>query len=424
MGVILLIITVTVEVGFCVWALWTKEFHAKEKLVVRLGGSLILTVGLLTGVLDGLFRYGGFLAVLLIQVLLCALYSYRGRKGKRAAKPFRKGGRIAVLIGNLALYLLILFPAILFPQYEEPRVTGTHEIATAEYTWVDKSRVETYSDSGENRELTVKFWYPSEEGTYPLIVFSHGAFGVIDSNTSTCRELASNGYVVASIGHTYQAMFVSNDSGKITTVDPDFINQVYEENGTDTPEGEKIVYENSREWMKIRTGDENFVLDTILEKAAAGEEGPFAEVDSEKIGLFGHSMGGAASVEMGRERNDIDAVIDLEGTMFGEYVDFVDGAEVFNPEPYPIPVLDVNSADIDVQARKVPGQGYVNFYLGEHAKDYQYEVVEGAGHLNFTDLPMVSPLLARFLGVGSVDAKDCIESVNSMVLEFFDAHLK
>lgn len=43
-------------------------------------------------------------------------------------------------------------------------------------------------------------------------------------------------------------------------------------------------------------------------------------VDEDKIGLMGHSMGGASSVQLGRERDDIDAVIDLEGTMAGEYV--------------------------------------------------------------------------------------------------------
>ncbi|MBQ5851909.1 MAG: hypothetical protein IIW54_14020, partial [Lachnospiraceae bacterium] len=31
---------------------------------------------------------------------------------------------------------------------------------------------------------------------FPLVVFSHGAFGYYESNTSTYMELASNGYVV------------------------------------------------------------------------------------------------------------------------------------------------------------------------------------------------------------------------------------
>ena len=47
--------------------------------------------------------------------------------------------------------------------------------------------------------------------------------------------------------------------------------------------------------------------------------------DTEKIGLMGHSLGGAASVTVGRERDDIDAVIDLDGTMLGEQLSYENG---------------------------------------------------------------------------------------------------
>ena len=115
---------------------------------------------------------------------------------------------------------------ILFPSYQPPLVTGDHEVEIQEFTWVDESRVETFTDTGEKRALTVKFWYPKEEGSYPLVVFSHGAFGVIDSNYSTCAELASNGYVVASIAHPYHAMYVKDVNGKVTIVDRDFMKNI------------------------------------------------------------------------------------------------------------------------------------------------------------------------------------------------------
>ena len=129
---------------------------------------------------------------------------------------------LAVLLFLIAGGILFV-KVILFPPYQPPEVTGDHEVATQEFTWVDESRVETFTDTGENRALTVKFWYPKEEGSYPLVVFSHGAFGVIDSNYSTCAELASNGYVVASIGHPYHAMFVEDVNGKVTYADKDFV---------------------------------------------------------------------------------------------------------------------------------------------------------------------------------------------------------
>ena len=355
----------------------------------------------------------------------------RKNKGEKRKVSCKK--KLIWILGMLVVLVVlgkILIPKIMFPDFEPVLVTGQHNVQTSTYTWVDEDRVETYTDTGEKRALTVKFWYPVEEGEYPLVVFSHGAFGVIDSNNSTCNELASNGYVVASIGHPYHAMFVEDVNGKTTMVDMDFMKQVYSDNGADTDEAERAVYEFSKEWIEVRTGDMHFVLDTILAKAESKEEAPFGLIDTGHIGLFGHSMGGATVVQIGRERKDIDAVIDLEGTMAGEYVDFEKGYELYNEEPYQVPVLDVNSKavrdQIDALEREHADVNwqYVNDYLGENAVNYREVIFYGAGHLNFTDLPLFSPTLARMLGVGEVDARTCIEDVNEVVLLFFNEYLK
>jgi len=342
--------------------------------------------------------------------------------------------RIVIVVGVITALVVaaVLLKSMLFPPYEGLPVSGKHAIGTVMYTWEDKSRIETYSDAGENRMLTVGFWYPEEEGKYPLVVFSHGAFGVIESNISTYKELASNGYVVASIGHPYHAMYVEDVNGKTTFVDMDFFKQVMTDNGGEySEEAERRHYELSKEWMELRTADMNFVLDTILEKASVNEndgEKVFTLIDTTKIGLMGHSMGGAAAVQLGRERDDIMAVIDLEGTMLGEYVGFENGYEVYNEEAYPIPVLDVNSQAVreDIEALEVehPGWKYVNDYLGENAADYREVVFNGAGHLNYTDLPLIAPPLAAMLGVGDVDATECLKNVNEVVLTYFDFYLK
>lgn len=347
-------------------------------------------------------------------------------------KNFSKWIKVLGIILFIVILAAVLIKVILFPPYDAPRVTGSHTVKTKEFTWVDEGRIESFADTGENRELTVKFWYPKEEGSYPLIVFSHGAFGVIDSNYSTCLELASNGYVVASIGHPYHAMFVKNVEGKTTYADMDFVKSVYMLNGTYDPDTERQIYENCMEWMALRTDDENFVLDTILDKVREGEDALFSLIDPEKIGLFGHSMGGACSVQLGRERTDIDAVVDLEGTMLGEYVGFENGMEIYNEEPYPVPVLDVFGTrlyeEMERSSAGLPQElsdwQYVNFYLGERAVNYRAVAFRDAGHLNFTDLPLVCPVLAKLLGTGKADAKTCIENVNEVVLQWFDYYLK
>lgn len=342
--------------------------------------------------------------------------------------------RIVIVVGIVAIVALaaVLLKSKLFPPYEGLPVSGNHAIETMTFTWEDENRIEMYSDIGENRSLTVGFWYPAEVGQYPLVVFSHGAFGVIDSNYSTYTELASNGYVVASIGHPYHAMYVEDVNGKTTFVDMEFFKQVNADNGGEySEEAERRQYELSKEWMELRSADMNFVLDTILEKSSASDadkEKVFTIIDTDKIGLMGHSMGGATAVHLGRTRNDITAVIDLEGTMMGECVGFENGYEIYNEEPYPIPVLDVNSKAVreDIEALKTehPDWEYVNDYLGENAVDYREVIFNGAGHLNYTDLPLIAPPLAAMLGVGDVDATECLKNVNEVVLTYFDFYLK
>ncbi len=437
---LLLGILLAAESFFLIWDIKKGSCHNREKRSFRAGFGILLILLMLVGVLEGPARYGILAGVLLLQALLgwkSGKKAGNAKKCENEAKSFgRKGeakgqwakvrGGVGRALGSMTLYLMALSFAILFPQHKEQKVTGEYQVAEAVYSWVDESRTETYSDTGEKRSVTVKFWYPEAEGSYPLVIFSHGAMGVIDSNYSTCRELASNGYVAVTIAHPYHALFVEDTDGKITMADREFLEQVMNVNDSHTPEKEEAIWRMSSRWLEVRTGDMNFVLDTILEKKRHGEDGPFGKVDPEKIGLFGHSLGGAAAVMTGRQRSDIDAVIDLEGTMLGEYIGYEDGEYILCQEPYPIPLLDVNSqaAYQETCGYDAAGREYVNFHVGRQAGEFKEVVFRDAGHLNFTDLPLVSPILAGMLGTGSVDAGTCIEHVNEMVLEWFDHYLK
>lgn len=417
MGTIIFVLLVIGEFAFFIWASKANSFKRKERSIWKITCFAVLSLLLLLGILEGVERYAVIAGVLFLQACLGMFLEYKGKQ-----KCFGIGKGIVRLLLNTMIYLLALLPAFLFPQYKSLPVTGSYKVEEAEFTYVDEKRLETFSDTGENRAVTVKFWYPSEEGNYPLILFSHGAFGVIDSNYSTCMELASHGYVVASIGHPYHGMFIRDMNGKVTLASKKFIEEIYEMNSDES--SEETTYLNSQEWLKVRTGDMTFVIDTILNKSEAREEGPFSRVDKERIGLFGHSLGGAASVQLGRERKDIDAVIDLEGSMLGECIGFENGKEILNEEPYPIPLLDINSKKVYDMAKEAPGDGYVNFFVGERALSYQEVIFHDAGHLNFTDLPIVAPPLARLLGIGTVDARECIENVNHVVLTFFNYYIK
>ena len=60
---------------------------------------------------------------------------------------------------------------------------------------------------------------PPAEGQAPVLIFSHGYTGYIAQNTPQVEELASRGYVVASIGHTGEAAAVPFPDGRIIPID-------------------------------------------------------------------------------------------------------------------------------------------------------------------------------------------------------------
>ena len=60
----------------------------------------------------------------------------------------------------------------------------------------------------------------------------------------------------------------------------------------------------------------------------------------------------------------------------------------------------------------------------ENAVDGRETYFKGAGHMNFTDLPLFSPVLAKNLGTGTIDEQRAIEQTNEIVGMFFDYYLK
>lgn len=202
---------------------------------------------------------------------------------------------------------------------------------------------------------------------------------------------------------------------------------------------EEEILELSHQWLTIRTDDMNFVLNSVEEAKEKGalsdawfmkEEvteneilGILAVADMEKIGVMGHSLGGAASVTLGREREDIDAVIDLDGTMLGEKLSYENGVYQYYEEPYPVPILAIDNEEHHTKGTE-EGALYVNNVVLENAVESRHTYFVGSGHMNFTDLPLFSPTLASLLGTGSVDETECIETMNEIILEFFDCYLK
>ena len=370
--------------------------------------------------------------------------------GSKVNKKKRKWWLIPVGIIALLAIGVIFVPKLLFTDYAGLPTTGSYGVKMVSAILVDKNRVESFEEDGSNREVPIYFYYPdiTEEeqvdnkensgNKFPLVVFSHGAFGYYESNTSTYMELASHGYVVISLDHPYHSFFTKDTAGNTITVNPEFLQEAMGINGEDVTEEE--VFNLSQEWLKLRVADMNLVLDSVKNASFSGSMPEelwyvtdevaeqevsvvLAMIDTDKIGLMGHSLGGATSVTVGRTRNDIDAVIDLDGTMLGEQLDYVDGEYIYYEEAYPVPLHSVDNEEHHQDSYGTEAL-YVNKLVLENAKDSKYTYFAGSGHMNFTDLPLLSPTLASFLGVGEIDAKECVVTMNEIILSYFNCYLK
>jgi dienelactone hydrolase len=400
----------------------TKSNQKNARSFLRLGAFAVFVIFTLVSVIEWSFRWYGIAALLLIWAALGAWSLLRKKEEKNEYRP----GRIVFkAIAVLPMVAIAVTPALIFPQHDLPPMTGEYQVATVTYTYTDTSRIETFTDTGENRKVNVGCWYPeNSDGKYPLVVFSHGAFGVRASNTTTFMELASNGYVVCSIDHPYHSIFTQDASGKLTMFDQTYFKE-YNNLNTDIDEATKHEY--WKKWMKVRTDDMNFVLDTIIDKTNnQNADAIYQMVDTDKIGVSGHSLGGATAAAIGRERDDIDAVVNLDGPLLGELTGLADGKYVMSEEPSTFPLLNIYSDDLWGQMQA--GSEYsANVLLKSNTPANVYNVnFEGAKHLNLTDLPLLSPMLAGMLQGGSaaIDKYSCIVEMNSTILAFFDNYLK
>ena len=261
---------------------------------------------------------------------------------------------VVILIAGLVAYLI--WPQ---PTFNLPKPTGQYAIGRTTYHWTDATRKEIYSDDSKhpNRELMVNIWYPSQ-GTltekpttpyatyvidylkknqkilwllecypsysyaqpeallasglsrYPIIIVSHGLNSVPDAHTSQCEELASHGYVVVGINHTYDSIVTQFPDGRIADGMKSMKKKMQNKNIMD-------IDKQMDQDIEIRVSDIHFVLDQ-LEFLASNKMSLFYQrLDQKNIGVFGHSFGGATAVQICRRDSRIKAGIDLDGFLQG-----------------------------------------------------------------------------------------------------------
>jgi dienelactone hydrolase len=337
-----------------------------------------------------------------------------------------------------------------------PEPTGPYPVGTASVWLTDTSRPDPWVSGVNARELMVSLWYPavptagrrarymtpaesglqltsrgitgipldtlSRVGTnavsdagpagrqhsLPLVVLSPGFTNSRSTLTALAEDLASHGYVVAGIDHTYESHATAFPDGRVTTC-----------LAREAPRRDR-----KEEIAAGRAADVCFVLDELT---GAHPPWPGARlIDPSRVAMAGHSAGGAAAIAAMLADSRIRAGIDMDGS---------------TAAPIPDEGLARPFLFLGKQSNYTPGSGGAvtpgtrDWKLLRGAvitweRDWElltgwkrWLVVAGAVHASFTDLALLADQTGIDIGGGLSGARS-LDITRAYVRAFFDQHLR
>ncbi|GAA3618081.1 lipase [Nonomuraea rosea] len=360
-----------------------------------------------------------------------------------------------------------------------PAPTGSYDIGTVALRLVDRGRRDPWWQTKHDRELMVTLWYPAKGGAattvwmqpkelahyritvtknllqtakqmelgevdidlskvrfpltharssapvrpsssrpYPVVLYSPGAGESRWLGTTLVEDLASRGYVVVAIDHTYDAGAVQFPGGRVETVRPGL-----DENGAYSV-------------MKVRIADTKFVLDQLIANRSL-PKGLAGSLDLDRIGMFGHSLGGSTAAQAMANDSRIKAGINLDGHVVPTVS--VDpskttpeqAAELVGEVATKIgkrPFLIFSSNGKGPEELGVLMSGFWNKLRGER----HYLSIVGTTHASYTDVKSIIHQLAAMKvipealtqTVGTISAERAAAAERAYIAAFFDRHLR
>ncbi len=325
-----------------------------------------------------------------------------------------------------------------------PEPTGPCPVGTTSLCLTDVSRPDPWAAGVSARELMVSLWYPAapaggrtaqymtpaESGlqltsrgitgvlpdtlstvrtnavtdatpagrrrALPLVVLSPGFTNSRSTLTALAEDLASHGYVVAGIDHTYESFATAFPDGRVTTC----LARQARQRGTGSQE--KVA--------AGRAADVSFVLGELTGTHRAWPGAGL--IDPSRIAMAGHSAGGAAAIAAMLADSRIRAGIDMDGA---------------TAAPIPDHGLSRPFLFLGKQSNYTPGSGGA---VTTWERDWElltgwkrWLLVAGAVHASFTDLALLADQIGIDTGAGLPGARS-LDITRAYVRAFFDQHLR
>jgi len=245
---------------------------------------------------------------------------------------------------------------------------------------------------------------PIEEESFPIIIFSHGFEGFRAQNTTQIQELVSNGYIVFSLDHTYDAVLtILPDGRKISAAEQ----YCY---GCESEE----FYEVFTPQINTRIADMIFLINQIEKMKSGAIESNLSNImDVNKLGIFGHSFGGGTSLAVTIIDPRIKSCLSLDGWYVPIHPD------VYN-QGLSTPFLHLGQVAWDEE---------INYEILDKIFELNEGIgyklsLKGAHHYDFTDSPHLSRFSSTFKLSSDLESEEILEVTNTTVVGFFDTHLK
>jgi predicted dienelactone hydrolase len=371
---------------------------------------------------------------------------------------WRKKWAVAVPVVTLILLAVATALPILLPIPSIPPATGSYPVGTTTITLTDPARQEIYSGKEEPRRFQVQIWYPADpqpgdkhapwmnradilapalarylklpsffldhltllktpayldsplaksDKKYPVIVFSHGWSGFAAQNTGQAIELASHGYVVVGMQHTY---------GAIVTVFPD--GTIAPNNPAALPEGvsDEEYLVAARRLVGQWAGDISFALDYVAQQNADSSSAFYSALDLDLIGVYGHSTGGGAAIQFCGTDARCKAVLGMDPFMTPVSAQVLDGG-VSQPAFFMFSEVWHSNAESKNNL-------LFNRFFPHVTQSKGVVFVTGTRHYDFSDMPMLSPIAPQLGLKGPINGGEMSKIANAYLLQFFDLALR
>lgn len=281
------------------------------------------------------------------------------------------------------------------------------------YFDVDSAAVRSWSNISTHALIDAT---PQGAHAYPLVIFSHGQGVSRSQYTSFIEDLTSQGYVVAAIDHPYGGVTVLHD-GRILSTSAD----------TAGGESDSAYARRVSEWAD----DAALVLTRLVRPGGEpllAERGLQPSLDASRIAMVGHSLGGAAAMELCRRDARLRACVDMDGAMFGAAVESGIGRPVMllrsRPDYSDVDLAKRGRTRAQWDAMGAAIQAGIDSTLSRQSAAPAYVVsVLGTGHMSFSDAPFVMPGTITRFGGRVIDSDRGFTIISTYVRAFLDEYV-